>query len=276
MNKILAKSGYYLNSKTGFNTPVEAFNALLTYVNMHKDNLDIINVDANNLHIQIKLSNKNNNVSRYVPLPCLDLTTFKNAYLRASATYICKYENGKLVLVNDLNTEETSNIWFNIQCVKFPDTCEIFIKNIDISSNLNKKSILSEFFKVGILSYTYSIIKTNLSTLKIEEESGTEYKFIYGNKNYINLFEPLSYYSNAKLNFNYLLSNNEKITELLKNKKTELILTNITDKYSSVATYFLKLNFSNLITKNLNISDIYNFKNKLSSDIYEQWISNLL
>lgn len=181
---------------------------------------------------------------------------------------------GKLVLTNDLETEDISSILFNIQCIKFQDNCEIFIKNLN--STQNKKTILSEYFKVGILSYNYSIIKTDLSTLISKEQSGYEYKFIYGNKNYINLFEPISYYSDAKLNFNLLLSNTEKLNELLNNKQTELISTNITDQYSIVATYFLKLNFSNLVTKNLNISDIYNFKNKLSIDIYNQWLNSLL
>lgn len=80
----------------------------------------------------------------------------------------------------------------------------------------------------------------------------------------------------AKLNFNLLFENNEKLSELLKTGKTELNVTSITDSYSLTNTYFIKLKFSNLITKNLNISDIDKFKNSLSSDIYEQWLSTLL
>lgn len=170
MSKKLAKSGYYLNNKNGFSEIDDAWNSLLTYINLNKDKLDILNLDKENLHIQIKLSNKNNNPSRYVPLPCFDFSKFENAYLRASATYNCKFENGKLVLSSENIFDEPSNIIFNIQCIKFPDNCEIFVKNIDNSNTLIKSKLLN-FFKVGVLSYNYSIIKTNLLTLDIENNS---------------------------------------------------------------------------------------------------------
>lgn len=96
MSKLSVKSGYYLNNKNTYTSPEEAFNELIKYIKIHKDELDIVNIDPTNLHVQIKLSNTNNNISRYVPLPCLNLTDFNKAYLRATATYICKYENRKI------------------------------------------------------------------------------------------------------------------------------------------------------------------------------------
>lgn len=64
--KIKFNSSQYLNEQiyTDYN---EAYNSLLSFINEHLDESDIVIENKQQLHVQIKLGNKNS----YVNIPCL-------------------------------------------------------------------------------------------------------------------------------------------------------------------------------------------------------------